>query len=176
MEMRFDRASNAMRRLGFRAIPLLACLAILAGCATAPGTSMPEHRRIGDVIIVDLDLGGNIGRRTSEMDAIRGAGQRVEIRGICASACTMYLGLESTCVSRGARLRFHGPSFPGRKLSKPAFDTMSGLMAAAYPEPLRGWFMAQGRHRIRGYHTVRGAELIGMGVRECADGEDAKRA
>lgn len=150
-------------------VPLVCLLACLAGCA-GPESHAPDHRRIDDRLIVARDFGGNIGLRFQEIESLRDEGRKVEIRGTCASACTMYLALPDTCLEPQVEMRFHGPSVDGRAVKGPAFDTVSGIMARAYPEPLRGWFMEEGRYRVRGYHTIRGAELIAMGVKECASG------
>ncbi|WP_411839785.1 hypothetical protein [Paracoccus sp. ME4] len=154
-------------------MPLFCVLSILAGCA-GQESHAPDHRRIDDRLIVARDFGGNIGLRFREIESLRAEGRKVEIRGTCASACTMYLALPDTCVAPQVEMRFHGPSVDGRPVKGPAFNTVSGIMARSYPEPLRSWFMAEGRYRVEGFDEIRGAELIAMGVPECTPDTYAK--
>ena len=60
--------------------------------------------RIGD------DSGGQIGPYLAKYRALRASGERVEIDGACASACTMLLGIiprNHICVTPRASLVFH---------------------------------------------------------------------
>lgn len=121
------------------------------------------------VIRVTRDPGGPLEARIREVEAIRRSGQRVEIHGTCRSSCTLYLGAGDVCVSRDARLGFHGPStqFQGVPLPPAEFERWSRVMAAHYPEPLRRWFLREGRNQIAGIREIRGSALIRMGVPEC---------
>jgi hypothetical protein len=59
--------------------------------------------KIGD------DGGGQIGAYLAKHRALRASGERVEIDGTCASACTMLLGLiprDRICVTPRAKLVF----------------------------------------------------------------------
>lgn len=40
-------------------------------------------------------------------------------------------------------------------------------MASHYNPQLHSWFMTKARHRISGYYSMSGRELIGMGYRRC---------
>ena len=118
-------------------------------------------------MVVRDDRGGILAERSRMVQALQRSGTRVELRGRCHSACTMYLGLENVCVTRGARLGFHGPSSYGRPLALPEFERWSLLMARHYREPLRSWYLQRARYEIRGYLTLTGAELIRLGYAEC---------
>lgn len=122
------------------------------------------------VLVIGNDRGGGVIERVQRVRDIRAAGTRIEIRGeYCLSACTMYLGLENTCVTPETVFGFHGPSSPyyGISLDPATFERWSLVMADHYPEPIRGWFLEQGRHRIVGFHRYSGADLINLGVARC---------
>ena len=143
---------------------IILCCAVVGMLSSG---SAPVSAQARTAFIVQSDRGGWLSQRSQEIRQMRATGQRVELRGICLSACTMYLSLPNTCVARDASLGFHGPSRNGRRLSKRDFDHWSRVMADNYREPLRSWFMNTGRHRTWGYHTISGAELIRMGYQQC---------
>lgn len=121
-------------------------------------------------LVVNNDSGGNMAARVAQIDALRNSGTPVEIRGGCMSACTMYLALRATCVSPSATLGFHGPSsqYYGIALPQKEFEHWSRIMANHYPEPLRSWFLREGRNITVGFHRISGRELIRLGVPQCA--------
>lgn len=145
---------------------LLAATVAAIGPAPAETLWPAAARRIS----IANDPGGAVEDYARRVAALRDSAVEVRITGGCWSACTLYLALPQTCVTRTARLGFHGPSsrYPGIPLPQPAFDTISRRMAAHYPEPLRGWYLAKGRFRTRGFTEFTGAELIRMGVPRCA--------
>lgn len=102
--------------------------------------------------IIDHDAGGYIAERSAYI----AASPSVEIRGYCASACTMHLA--NGCVHPTATLVFHGPITTDR------FDYWSAIMAEHYPPALSDWFMTTGRF---GEYTMTGQEAINMGASEC---------
>lgn len=118
--------------------------------------------------IVRNDRGGIVGERVDEIDRLKASGQRVEIRGnICLSSCTMYLGAGDVCVTPSTRFGFHGPSYYGQPLAPEYFQYWSEVIADYYPKPVRDWFMDKARHRLNGYYTLKGAELIRLGMPAC---------
>lgn len=120
-----------------------------------------------NVIVVQSDRGGYIGQRNAEIRTLRASGTRVELQGLCLSACTMYLSLPNACVSPSAVFGFHGPSRNGQPLSARDFDHWSQIMASGYREPLRSWYMSQARYTLSGYHQLSGTDLIRMGYPPC---------
>ena len=135
---------------------VLIVLASLAG-AIASGDTIKTVRH---------DLGGNIGDRLGEMHSMRG----VVIDGICASSCTLYLGLPDTCVTRRAKLGFHGPNLPsGRKMGKTYFDGWTGVMAEQYPPAIAEWFMAEARHSTALIY-IKAEQAVRLGVKPCGGG------
>jgi len=141
----------------------LACTAAGMFAATAPSAEAQARA----AIIIQSDRGGLIAQRNERIRGYRAAGQRIELRGTCLSACTMYLSLPNACVASNATFGFHGPTRNGRSLPPQEFDHFSRLMADNYREPLRSWFMSTARHRTAGYYSLSGAELINMGYRSC---------
>jgi len=121
-------------------------------------------------VVVSDDPGGAVAPRIRLVERYRSEGVHVEIRGrFCMSACTLYLGLTNTCVTRDTAFGFHGPASPirGIGLSPKAFDYWSRRIAAYYPEPLRSWYINEGRNMTMGFQSYSGSQLIRMGVPEC---------
>lgn len=115
--------------------------------------------------IVSTDRGGDLADRLREIEHILEAGLSVQIRGrVCYSTCTMFLGLPGTCVTPGTVFGFHGPSRGGHRLAPAEFEYFSRVIASYYPRRLADWFMARGRHKIRGVYKLRGADLIRQGL------------
>jgi hypothetical protein len=106
--------------------------------------------------IIISDPGGPIAARAA---LIAVESEPAEIRGTCASACTMHLA--TGCVWPKAVLIFHGPAAPPE-----SFDHWSAAMARHYPPAIADWFMAEGRY---GQWRMTGAEAIRLGARACAD-------
>ena len=127
------------------------------------GTQVQAQR----AIIINSDRGGVLDQYVRQVSQLSRSGQRVELRGRCYSACTLYLGLRNVCIHPSARFGFHGPSRSGTPLGQREFDHWSRMMANHYREPLRSWFLNTARHRINGHHFRRGSELIAMGYRAC---------
>lgn len=154
-------------RAGFAVL----CFSIASGAIPplSPGKALAQMRptHIGTIRVVRADPGGLIATREREVQRLRASGDRVELRGTCNSACTMYLGLDNICVHRRASFGFHGPSSYGKPLPKPEFDHWSQIMAQNYREPLRSWFMETARYRLDNPLRVSGAELIRLGYPEC---------
>ncbi len=118
--------------------------------------------------IVSNDRGGLLESRLRELAQLRATRTPIEIRGdICYSTCTMYLGMPDVCIARTTRFGFHGPSSYGMSLSPVRFENASRMIAAHYPEPLRAWYLNEGRYRINRPYFVSGTTLIQMGIPAC---------
>ena len=142
----------------------LICIGTLSAIAEAGPDKGPRP------MVVSNDPGGNVKDRIQRIEHLRRSGQRVEIRqGYCLSACTLYLGMQGTCVGPTARFGFHGPSSPiyGIALARDDFEYWSRVMASYYPEPLRRWYLQTGRTISVGFYEMSGRELIRLGVRQC---------
>jgi hypothetical protein len=112
--------------------------------------------RIGD------DGGGQIGPYLAKYRALRASGERVEIDGACASACTMLLGIiprNHICVTPHASFVFHSAWDPQGDQGVSADGNR--ILWSTYPEGIRQWIKRHG-----GLHSevivLRGAELAAM--------------
>ena len=132
--------------------PLTAMLLTLISIASASATT-----RISD------DPGGEIGAYLAKYQALRASGDRVEIDGSCASACTMLLGViprNRICVTPRAVLAFHSawtPTSEGEQISSAG----NYYLWSNYPSDVRKWIIAHG-----GLHSqiiyLSGPELTAM--------------
>ena len=172
-ELRFGKGKHSMKSKETRlrawyphALKKVILSCIVSGILSTAGSSAIAQTRVA--YVVQNDRGGMIGERRMKVDSLRSTGQRVELRGTCLSACTMYLSLPNTCVYSNASLGFHGPTTrDGQRLSNSDFDYWSSVMASNYREPLRQWFMTKARYLTSGYYKLTGAELIRMGYQQC---------
>ena len=122
------------------------CIAVAFSLSSQPALTATAVPR---VLIVRNDTGGMVGARVREIQALKAAGSRVQLKGkYCLSACTMYLGMQKVCVNPSTRFGFHGPSFHGRPLAPRDFERWSRVMASHYPEPFRPWFLGVARYRV----------------------------
>lgn len=147
-----------------RSLLLVIVSLTLAACAT------PRHD--DDTMVVSRDLGGMYLERLSTINGIALSGQTVEIKGTCASACTLFLTLEdNTCVHPRARLGFHGPQMyiQGRLINvpEPERTRVVKLVAAHYPPAFRAWFMDNAAHLSGEFVWMTGAEAIALGAKPC---------
>lgn len=112
------------------------------------------------------DMGGSVSARVEHLAHTTGP---IRIVGACYSACTLSLGHPQVCVSPDARLGFHGPSTRSvLPLPREEWERVSREMADHYPPKVRLWFLTTGRFlSAQHMRVMRGAELIGMGVKEC---------
>lgn len=115
--------------------------------------------------VVQDDWGGSVVQRLQILNQLRQEGRVVEIMGRCYSACTMYLGLPTTCVHQQAEFGFHAPQRKGVPLpDSPA----AKLLAAHYPGSLRAWYQAEGQYlEASELAIISGSDLIAIGLPEC---------
>jgi hypothetical protein len=119
----------------------LAAMFLIAGTAAASAGV-----RISD------DSGGQIGDYVAKFRALRSSGERVEIDGTCASACTMLLGTiprNRICVTPGARLVFHSAWDPAGDRAVAADGNR--ILWSSYPASIRQWIK---RHGGLGSQTI----------------------
>lgn len=165
----FVAAHNALRLNRAIAQRLVGVRLCSAAIVLAVALSAPRAATANTVVVFD-DPGGSVSERVEIVRRLASAGTNVEIRGsYCLSACTMYLSLTDACVAPRTIFGFHGPSSAlyGIALSPAKFEKWSIVMANHYPEPIRSWYMNEGRHRTVGFHRYTGQDLIKMGISEC---------
>ena len=143
----------------------------IAGVAFALSSSAAQAQEISSsrAYVVHNDRGGLLTSRIAEIRALQETGQQIKISGrVCQSTCTMFLGLEQTCISPETVFGFHGPSSYGRRLSRPVFEQASQIIASHYPAPLKRWYMDEARHSIWRMHRITGKQMLSWGIsRSC---------
>lgn len=157
-------ATAAAITLRARVTPL-----VLAGAVALLGLFGGAAAEAKSVAVIRNDPGGNLENRLAMLGQYRASGTRVEIRGRCDSACTMFLGLPNTCVARSSRFGFHGPQsqYYGISLPPDEFEYWSMVMADHYPSSIRSWFLNEARQTTMGVITISGSQAIRMGARAC---------
>jgi hypothetical protein len=122
-------------------------------------------------VVMYVGNGGNIDAHKALFADYRTAGNKVELRGPCYSACTIitsYVAKENLCIAEGAFMAFHA-----------ARTSMSGMIAGgatirmyeAYPVEIRGWIDRNGgvgNLPFDGYWTMYDRDLWAMGYPKCA--------
>ncbi len=84
----------------------------------------------------------------------------------CQSFCTLKLASRNVCVTRGARLGFHGVSSGSPE--GPIDHRMNAVFLRRLPAQIAAWVI---RHRALDSKTLRymsGSEAISLGIRECS--------
>lgn len=141
--------------MGYRTISrALAMVALTLGVVVASQASADYRPQ---------DRGGRIDMYAERIAYARGVHR---IDGDCYSACSMWLGYRRSCITRDARVWFHGAYEIGRdNIVKPDGNA---YMAAYYPPQVKrivsDWL---GTTHFSRAHTLTGAQLIAMGMRPC---------
>ncbi|PIE09383.1 MAG: hypothetical protein CSA72_13050 [Rhodobacterales bacterium] len=126
---------------------LFALTAVSACLSTAPGPSDPPSRpsvrqaapsvpdvpraqaEAARVHVIRDNRGGQVLSALAERERLRRWGGPVEVRGYCASACTIFITLPNACLGRGAVVGFHAPSITGTDTIIPGTE---GFLGAYY--------------------------------------------
>lgn len=99
----------------------------------------------GSTVRIYDDPGGQLGPYLDKYQALRQSGEWVEIDGLCASACTMLLGIipaNRICVTPRAVLEFHSAwDIAG---NQSVSDAGTRLLWAHYPAKIRSWITRHG--------------------------------
>ena len=113
------------------------------------------------------DTGGNIRAYAAEVSRLNRSQSVKVISGVCASACTMYLGVKKVCVEPDAEVWFHAAHLPGD--DRP--DPLGSLeMLSYYPKKVRAWAIRVGaleKTEWDGVNVLTGRQLIDMGITGC---------
>jgi len=134
---------------GMKSIIIAAALAILPISAYAQSHT------------VHIDLGGDVGVRGNKINRMILTGERVEIRGVCASACTMLLAVG--CVYPGARLGFHAPTIHRGPYT---VEWWSQAIANYYPQRMADWYLAGPAHNST-MTWITGVDAVNLGAQQC---------
>lgn len=111
-------------------------------------------------VVVHKDLGGLVSEYRAMTNLYRQQNREVRLHE-CRSACTLALSLPNVCVYPASVLRFH--SAYHRDTKQPDHNVSRELLAA-YPPAVRERL---GNHLTRHYRSIRGSELIELGIRDC---------
>lgn len=95
-----------------------------------------------NTINISGDRGGKIIHYALRVKKAERSGKKVRFRGSCSSACTLYLSLprSQTCISRGAKFRFHLPYGASARGNRVA----ASYMRRSYPGWVRSWINRNG--------------------------------
>lgn len=129
---------------------LLVCLGLgaLTGCVDpqmAATPSGPQPAASEPLIITD-DRGGNVLAAIAQRNRLEASGRPVEIRGYCASACTMLTTLPNACLGPDARIGFHAPRLPNTTIIPPIVDQMMGRY---YRNGILDRWNAEWKHQLK---------------------------
>jgi len=148
-------ASRAPRRVVLLRLALMTTM--IAAPAPAMSAPPPTAERILD------DSGGRIGNYLNKYQALRKSGRWVAVDGICASACTLLLGVfphDRICVTPRAVFAFHAAwdlSWTGAQTNAPATE----YLWSRYPDDVRRWITQHGGVRSKTIY-LGGRELAAM--------------
>lgn len=131
----------------------------LAAAVLAASLASPIEAKV-----IRDDPGGIIQVYLMETGRLRDSGERVVIKGRCASACTLHLSLPGACVTAGARLGFHR----ARSESPTAAEFYTQLMLKSYPRKVREWVVRSGAMNGDRVKWLQGSELLRR-FRKCAE-------
>lgn len=101
----------------------------------------------GSTVRIYDDPGGQIGPYLDKYQALRQSGERVEVDGLCASACTMLLGAippDRICVTPRAVFEFHGAWNPTPSGDQLESHAGTRLLWSHYPAKIRAWIKRHG--------------------------------
>jgi hypothetical protein len=116
------------------------------------------------VVRIAEDRGGQIGTYLDKYHSLRASGETVIIDGLCASACTIVLGMvphDKICVTSRANFGFHAAwdlNANGREVTNPGATRM---LYSMYPSLVRRWIGTRGGLK-RQLIFLRGEELMSM--------------
>src|SRR4051794_38829326 len=113
------------------------------------------------------DAGGNIRAYAADVSRLNRTGAKKVISGVCASACTMYLGVKNMCIEPDAEVWFHAAHLPGEDRPDPLGSLQ---MLSYYPKKVRAWAIQVGaleKTEWDGANVLTGRQLIGMGLASC---------
>ena len=112
-------------------------------------------------VIVQKDVGGYVADYRAMTERYRAEDREVQL-GECRSACTLALSLPGVCVWPTSSVKFHKAYDANTKV---ADEGVSQELFNAYPPAVR----ARLGTLTRSYQVLTGAELIALGVRNCAE-------
>jgi hypothetical protein len=120
-------------------------------------------------IVITYGGGGLVDEHNGRFYNYRNAGNEVEIRGACYSACTLvaaYIGKDKLCFAPDAFLAFHAV----RSLKGEDLPLATGVFYSQMPPDIRSWIDRTGGWQnlpLDGFWYLRDRELWEMGYPRC---------
>lgn len=111
-------------------------------------------------VVVMKDVGGYVNQYRDRTELYRATGREVRLHE-CRSACTLALSLPNVCVYPDSVLKFHLAYDPRNRQTN---HEVSRELFESYPPAVRQRLGGLTRE----YKSLRGDELIALGVRNCA--------
>ncbi len=127
--------------------PVASFVKLAASIGLSAIFAAPVQNCAAAVVKITDDHGGNIGAYWSRYSALRASNDRVVIDGMCASACTLVLGIvppNRICVTKNAILGFHAAWQPGFLGVPVTNDPATRTLMSLYPIPIRQWIARNG--------------------------------
>jgi len=114
-------------------------------------------------VVVYKDVGGLVSDYETQTEAYRRENREVRLHE-CRSACTLALSLPNVCVYPDAQVKFHQAY---NELTRETDLGVSAQLFNSYPAAVQGRLGSLTRQ----YKVLSGAELIALGVRNCAQSD-----
>lgn len=96
-------------------------------------------------IVIRHDEGGEVSKYAQRERAWEAQGRRIIVRGLCGSACTIYLKSPYLCAEPTAQFAFHASHLQQGKLGAPVDDPESNsYMLQWYPSRIKEFLSSQG--------------------------------
>jgi hypothetical protein len=96
-------------------------------------------------IIINYDEGGEVSKYAQREREWEAKGRRIVVRGLCGSACTLYLKSPYLCAEPSAQFVFHASYFRYGKLGTAGDDPEGNTyMLQWYPARIKEFIASQG--------------------------------
>ena len=109
-----------------------------------------------------FDGGGNVFAYYSHAQEAHFSPDRTVIAGVCASACTIKLGIRNVCVTPDATLLFHQATYNGIRS-----ELGTRMMLSSYPSCIRRWVLRTRALDSSFPTALSGRQAIAMGMPPC---------
>lgn len=113
------------------------------------------------------DYGGRWEDYIAKVDRANRSRGETRIDKVCASFCTMLLGVRNVCVTRNARFGFHGISYGGPD-SQNIDRAGNAMYLRRLPRQIQAWVLSHHALDSKQLKWMSGSEAISLGIRECS--------
>ena len=95
-------------------------------------------------IVITYDEGGEVSKYAQRERAWEAKGRHIIVRGLCGSACTLYLKSPYLCAEPSAQFVFHASYFRYGKLGTEDDPESNTYMLQRYPARIKEFIVSQG--------------------------------